>query len=196
MFWWYSPLLLCTSTRACSPTESPSIRCSTEPPWIRTSPCTTPPGTTSACVSSVSTDAPPAPRLASSFLNPMTSTPVSYARPYGLLCELYEFRGTLCGRTTLVPCDHRTREDPAGPLVLRPPGARDRPRPARPHPGTRHRRRPDRTAADRGRGVRRPERPRLPRLSGPHRPQRRDVRAARARVRLLHLRHVVLPQPR
>ncbi|GAA4791608.1 hypothetical protein GCM10023329_49300 [Streptomyces sanyensis] len=53
---------------------------------MRTSPWTTPPGTTFSSDSTVSTEAPPAPRLASSFLKPM-STPslffsvVSVARP-------------------------------------------------------------------------------------------------------------------
>src|SRR5690606_36417632 len=67
----YSWSPLSTSTLACSPTDSPSICWATEPPWMRTSPWTTPPGTTLTSCSTVSTDAPPAPRLASSFLNAM-----------------------------------------------------------------------------------------------------------------------------
>jgi hypothetical protein len=49
-------------------------------PWIRTSPWTTPPGTTLTSVSTVSTEAPPAPRLASSRLNPMSVPPVRQQR--------------------------------------------------------------------------------------------------------------------
>ncbi len=68
----YSWSPLSTSTLAWSPTDRASICWSTDPPWIRTSPWTTPPGTTLTSLSTVSTEAPPAPRLASSFLNAMS----------------------------------------------------------------------------------------------------------------------------
>ena len=54
---------------------------------------------------------------------------------------------------------------------------------------------PGRRAAHRGRGVRGERGPGLALLPGPHRPQRGDVRAARARLRVLHLRHALLRQP-
>ena len=54
---------------------------------------------------------------------------------------------------------------------------------------------PGRGHADRGRGVRRPGRSRLARVPRPDRPQRGDVRPARPRLRVLHLRHALLHEP-
>ena len=60
----------------------------------------------------------------------------------------------------------------------------------------RRRRRPGGRPADGGRGVRGRRRPRLARLPGPHRPHRGDVRAGRAPVLLLHLRHALVRERR
>ena len=91
--------------------------------------------------------------------------------------------------------DHREAARAAAAGDLRPRRGRGGARPAGLRDRARDPRGPGRRGADRGGGLSRAGRPGLPCLPWPDPAQRGDVRPARARVRVLHLRHAFLRQP-